>query len=122
MAVSQSLFLVGYESDFGFLFLFAARIWLTCLCGIASMSQKTLIIVPTYNERENLPSLIKRIMAQPAEVEILVVDDNSPDGTGKLADEIARENPMVHVLHRPEKNGLGRDYLAGFQWALKRDY
>src|SRR6266567_4824314 len=86
------------------------------------MSQKALVIVPTYNERENLPSLVKRILAQPTEVEILVVDDNSPDGTGRLADEIAGKNPMVHVLHREEKNGLGRAYLAGFQWALARDY
>lgn len=86
------------------------------------MNQKTLIIVPTYNERENLPSLIKRIMGQPAEVEMLVVDDNSPDGTGQLADEIASQNQMVHVLHREEKNGLGRAYLAGFKWALARDY
>ena len=86
------------------------------------MSQKTLIIVPTYNERENLPSLVKRVMAQPASVEMLVVDDNSPDGTGKLADEIAGKNPQVHVLHREEKNGLGRAYVAGFQWALARDY
>jgi len=86
------------------------------------MSQKTLVIVPTYNERDNLPALVKRIMAQPAGVEMLVVDDNSPDGTGKLADEIASKNPMVNVLHRAEKNGLGRAYLAGFQWALARGY
>jgi dolichol-phosphate mannosyltransferase len=88
----------------------------------ASMNQKTLIIVPTYNERENLPSLVKRIMSQPAVVEMLVVDDNSPDGTGQLADEIASKNETVHVLHREEKNGLGRAYLAGFKWALARDY
>src|SRR5213594_1826412 len=86
------------------------------------MSQKTLVIVPTYNERDNLPALVTRVMAQPASVEMLVVDDNSPDGTGKLADEIAGKNPAVHVLHRKEKNGLGRAYLAGFQWALARDY
>jgi dolichol-phosphate mannosyltransferase len=86
------------------------------------MSQKTLVIVPTYNERENLPALVKRVMAQPAAVEMLVVDDNSPDGTGKLADEIAARNPMLHVLHRAEKNGLGRAYCAGFKWALERDY
>jgi dolichol-phosphate mannosyltransferase len=55
-------------------------------------------------------------------LDILVVDDNSPDGTGKLADELAKKNPTVHVLHRSEKNGLGRAYIAGFQWALKRDY
>ncbi len=81
-----------------------------------------LIIVPTYNERDNLPQLIKRINAQPAQADILVVDDNSPDGTGRLADEIAALNPTVNVLHRPEKNGLGRAYISGFQWALERHY
>jgi len=86
------------------------------------MSQKTLVIVPTYNERDNLPPLIDRLMHLPVPVEVLVVDDNSPDGTGKLADEIAAKNPMVHVLHRQEKNGLGRAYIAGFKWALERDY
>ena len=86
------------------------------------MSQKTLVIVPTYNERDNLPSLIKRVSSQPAVVEVLVVDDNSPDGTGKVADELATKNPFVHVLHRAEKNGLGRAYIAGFKWALERDY
>lgn len=86
------------------------------------MAADTLIIVPTYNERDNLPQLVKRLMAQPAVLDVLVVDDNSPDGTGQLADEIAAQNPHVHVLHRSEKNGLGRAYIAGFQWALQRDY
>ena len=86
------------------------------------MSQKTLVIVPTYNERDNLPALIQRVMAQPVPLEMLIVDDNSPDGTGKLADDIAARNPMVHVLHRMEKDGLGRAYIAGFKWALARDY
>lgn len=86
------------------------------------MAADTLIIVPTYNERDNLPHLVKRLMAQPAVLDILVVDDNSPDGTGQLADEIAAQNPHVQVLHRSEKNGLGRAYIAGFQWALQRDY
>ncbi len=86
------------------------------------MAADTLIIVPTYNERDNLPQLVKRLMAQPAVLDILVVDDNSPDGTGHLADEIAAQNPHVHVLHRSEKNGLGRAYIAGFQWALERHY
>ena len=81
-----------------------------------------LIIIPTYNERDNLPQLIKRINAQPAEADVLVVDDNSPDGTGRIADEIAAVNPTVNVLHRQEKNGLGRAYIAGFQWALERHY
>jgi dolichol-phosphate mannosyltransferase len=86
------------------------------------MSQKTLVIVPTYNERDNLPPLIDRLSKLPVVVEVLVVDDNSPDGTGKLADDIAAKNPLVHVLHRKEKDGLGRAYIAGFKWALERDY
>ena len=86
------------------------------------MDLKTLVIVPTYNERDNLPALAQRVSTLPSRVELLVVDDNSPDGTGKLADEIAAKNPLVHVLHRAEKNGLGRAYLAGFKWALARDY
>ena len=86
------------------------------------MSQKALVIVPTYNERDNLPPLIERLMKLPVPVEVLVVDDNSPDGTGKLANEIAAKNPQVKVLHRQEKNGLGRAYIAGFKWALERDY
>jgi dolichol-phosphate mannosyltransferase len=84
--------------------------------------EKTLIIVPTYNERENLPRMVGRLMSLPEPVDILVVDDNSPDGTGKQADDLATRNPRVHVLHRAEKNGLGRAYIAGFKWALERDY
>jgi dolichol-phosphate mannosyltransferase len=87
-----------------------------------SVSNKTLVIVPTYNERDNLPTLAQRILSQPGEVELLVVDDNSPDGTGKLADELSHQNPRVHVLHRPGKQGLGRAYCAGFKWALDQDY
>jgi dolichol-phosphate mannosyltransferase len=86
------------------------------------MSQKTLVIVPTYNERDNLPPLIERLLALPVGVEVLVVDDNSPDGTGQLADDLAARNPRMHVLHRKEKDGLGRAYCAGFAWALARDY
>lgn len=84
--------------------------------------EKTLIIVPTYNERENLPRMTERLLNLPTPVEILVVDDNSPDGTGKLADELAAKDTRIHVLHRAEKNGLGRAYIAGFKWALARDY
>jgi len=80
------------------------------------------VIVPTYNERENLPLLAQRLLALPVSVDLLVVDDNSPDGTGKLADELALQYPSIHVLHRSEKNGLGRAYIAGFKWALARDY
>lgn len=86
------------------------------------MSDKVLIIIPTYNERENLGPLIDRLMQLPVPVNVLVVDDNSPDGTGQLADQIAARNPRVHVLHRPNKSGLGRAYVAGFKWALTRDY
>lgn len=86
------------------------------------MTDRVLIIVPTYNERENLPPLVDRILAQPSGVEILVVDDNSPDGTGQVADGLAAQNPRVKVLHRKEKDGLGRAYIAGFKWALERDY
>lgn len=86
------------------------------------MSSDTLIIVPTYNERDNLPRIAERLLALPVPVEILVVDDNSPDGTGAIADEISRRDPRLHVLHRKEKNGLGRAYIAGFEWALGRRY
>ena len=82
----------------------------------------TLIVMPTYNERDNLPRMAQQLLQLPAKVDLLVVDDNSPDGTGKLADELAAQHPEIHVLHRAEKNGLGRAYLAGFQWALERDY
>jgi dolichol-phosphate mannosyltransferase len=85
------------------------------------MSQ-TLVIVPTYNERDNLPPLVERLRALPVGADLLVVDDNSPDGTGRLADELAAEHPSIHVLHRTEKSGLGRAYLAGFCWALERGY
>ena len=83
---------------------------------------KTLVVVPTYNERENLPPLAQRLLGLPVKVEMLVVDDNSPDGTGKVADELAAKNPAIHVMHRQEKNGLGRAYIAGFKWALERGY
>jgi dolichol-phosphate mannosyltransferase len=82
----------------------------------------TLIVVPTYNERENLPRMAQRLLHLPVKVDLLVVDDNSPDGTGKLADELAAKHPEIHVLHRQEKNGLGRAYLAGFKWALEKGY
>ena len=80
----------------------------------------TLVIVPTYNEQDNLPGIVKALGKLP--VDMLVVDDNSPDGTGDMADEFVDKHDYVHVLHRKEKNGLGRAYCAGFEWALKRDY
>jgi dolichol-phosphate mannosyltransferase len=82
----------------------------------------TLIIVPTYNERENLPRMAERLLKLPVPVDLLVVDGNSPDGTGKIADELAAKHPEIHVLHQEEKNGLGRAYISGFRWALERDY
>lgn len=83
---------------------------------------RTLIIVPTYNERENLTPLAQRLTQLPTPVDLLVVDDNSPDGTGRIADELSAKNPAINVLHRTEKNGLGRAYIAGFKWALERGY
>jgi len=83
---------------------------------------RTLVVVPTYNERENLPPLTQRLLALPVKVELLVVDGNSSDGTAQTADELAAKHPVIHVLHQPQKNGLGRAYIAGFKWALERDY
>lgn len=81
---------------------------------------QTLVIVPTYNERDNLPGIVEALGKLP--VDMLVVDDNSPDGTGDMADEFAAKHEYVHVLHRKDKNGLGRAYCDGFEWALKNDY
>lgn len=87
------------------------------------MSQKTLVIIPTYNERDNLVELLGRVFAQNlAELEVLIVDDNSPDGTGALADEMSARDPRIHVMHRAGKLGLGSAYVAGFRYALERDY
>src|SRR5947208_16933006 len=83
---------------------------------------RTLVCVPTYNEAESLPLLLPRIAAAAPEVEVLVIDDDSPDGTGVLADQLAVRDPRVHVLHRTGKAGLGAAYLAGFQWGLDRGY
>lgn len=87
------------------------------------MSNRSLVVVPTYNERENLTGLVRRVMALEPPVDLLVVDDDSPDGTGKLADQLGQEfEGRVHVLHRERKDGLGRAYCEGFEWALDRDY
>jgi len=84
--------------------------------------RRALVCLPTYDERENLAPMIEAILAAVPHVDVLVIDDNSPDGTGQLADEIAAREPRVKVLHRAGKEGLGRAYLAGFAWALARDY
>ena len=78
--------------------------------------------MPTYNERQNLESIIGRVRTGAPDADVLVVDDNSPDGTGKIADELAEADSQVHVLHRTEKAGLGKAYIAGFGWALERGY
>ncbi len=83
---------------------------------------KALVIVPTYNERDNIRPLVDRLLALPVQVDLLIVDDNSPDGTGALADELAKLHPFIHVLHRQQKEGLGRAYVAGFKWALEHHY
>ena len=86
------------------------------------MPDKALIIVPTYNERENIERLIERALAQDARLEVLVVDDGSPDGTGAVVKGLSEVNSRVHLLPRASKMGLGTAYLAGFRWALERDY
>ncbi len=83
---------------------------------------RALVVTPTYNERENLGELVNRFLLLPDWIDLLVVDDNSPDGTGQLADEFAATHPRIHVIHREEKDGLGRAYIAGFKWALAREY
>ena len=84
---------------------------------------RVLIVIPTYNEVENLPNLVPEILrVTPGAVNLLVVDDNSPDGTGALADRLASEHPRVHVLHREKKMGLGTAYVNGFKWGLGQGY
>src|SRR5258708_6117482 len=81
-----------------------------------------LVIVPTFNDRENLDIIAARLHAAVPDADLLVVDDNSPDGTGELADTIAAREDWVHVLHRKEKEGLGAAYVAGFTWAREKGY
>jgi dolichol-phosphate mannosyltransferase len=82
----------------------------------------TLIVIPTYNEKENAREIARAVFSTSPNVDILFVDDNSPDGTGQIADEMHAADPRVNVLHRTEKQGLGRAYIAGFKWALARHY
>jgi dolichol-phosphate mannosyltransferase len=84
--------------------------------------RKALVVVPTYNERDNLSRLVPLILEQDARLDVLIIDDASPDGTGEIAEDIASREPRLHVLHREGKLGLGTAYLAGFRWALDRDY
>lgn len=82
----------------------------------------SVICIPTYNELENLPLIVPAVLAAVPEAHVLIIDDNSPDGTGELADTLARADPRIHVMHREGKKGLGKAYLAAFEWALARDY
>ncbi|MEJ7758973.1 MAG: polyprenol monophosphomannose synthase [Gemmatimonadaceae bacterium] len=86
------------------------------------MAERALVIVPTYNEKDNIARLIPAVLSQNASIDILVVDDGSPDGTGAIVDSVAASEPRVHCLHRAGKMGLGTAYLTGFKWALERDY
>jgi dolichol-phosphate mannosyltransferase len=86
------------------------------------MAERALVIVPTYNEQANIQRLITSVLAQDPRLEVLVVDDNSPDGTGAIVDSLAAGNTRVHVLHRPAKMGLGTAYVAGFRWGLEQGY
>jgi len=79
---------------------------------------KALIVVPTYNEKENIEGIIRAVLAQGDDIDILVVDDNSPDGTGKIVSRLAASEPRIHAIHRESKLGLGSAYIAGFKWAL----
>jgi dolichol-phosphate mannosyltransferase len=83
---------------------------------------KVLVIIPTYDERDNVGPISAAVMAACPEAHILFVDDNSPDGTGGLIDDLIKANPRIHVLHRKEKNGLGRAYITGFKWAIENGY
>jgi dolichol-phosphate mannosyltransferase len=86
------------------------------------LPEKALVIVPTYNERENIRRLVNSVLRQDGRLEMLVVDDGSPDGTGEIVQEIEAADSRVHLLARPRKMGLGTAYIAGFRWALERDY
>jgi len=82
----------------------------------------SLICMPTYNEAENIEAIIEAIHEEAPEIDLLVIDDDSPDGTGEIADRRAKKDERIHVLHRTEKAGLGPAYIAGFRWGLERDY
>jgi dolichol-phosphate mannosyltransferase len=86
------------------------------------LAEKALVIVPTYNERENIRRLVNSVLRQDGRLEVLVVDDGSPDGTGEIVSELEAEDSRVHLLARPGKMGLGTAYIAGFRWALEREY
>jgi dolichol-phosphate mannosyltransferase len=83
---------------------------------------KGLIVIPTYNEMENIEAITNAVLELPYDLDVLIVDDNSPDGTGVFADKLSNENKRIHVVHNPEKKGIGPAYISGFRWGLERDY
>jgi len=85
-------------------------------------TQRALIIFPTYNERENIDKIVQAVLPLDPRLHVLIVDDNSPDGTGEIAERLAQQEPKVNVLHREKKEGLGQAYIAGFRWAIERKY
>ena len=92
--------------------------------GGSAPSGRTLVIIPTYDERDSLPGVVERLLASAPDVSVLIADDNSPDGTGEVADRLAADDPRgrISVLHRTGKQGLGAAYIAGFRWGLERGY
>ncbi len=93
----------------------------TSVCS-REVSASSLVVLPTYNERDNIEAIMTAILEQSPDFDVLVVDDNSPDGTGQMVDALSRASSRVHILHRPGKQGLGTAYIAGFEWALAREY
>lgn len=83
---------------------------------------KSLIIIPTYNERENIERIVPQVLGQDSSINVLIVDDNSPDGTGQIADNMAKEDDRIFVINRQNKSGLGTAYITGFKFALQKDY
>ena len=84
--------------------------------------EKALVVIPTYNEKENIEKIVSQVLEQDRRLETLIVDDNSPDGTGEIADRLASENPRIHVMHRKGKLGLGSAYRDGFKYSVKQGY
>jgi len=90
--------------------------------GSRVVAERALVVIPTYNEAPNVLNIVPQVLSQDPRLEVLVVDDNSPDGTGQMADELSAKNSRVHVIHREGKLGLGTAYIRGFKWALERGY
>jgi dolichol-phosphate mannosyltransferase len=86
------------------------------------MDMKTLVIIPTYNERDNIEQIVPQVLEKHSSIDLLIVDDGSPDGTGEIADAMCEENSRIHVIHRKNKSGLGTAYVAGFKFAIEKKY